>query len=147
MRHGIVRTDTAVGPHLKHELVVVRFLSDPRVFHLEIHFSNRRENSINGNLPNFYAFFFERFARNIPEPPLDAKFGLERSVFIGYLANVGVGIKKPDLAGHGEVRPRYFLGAFGRECYQLRLLRQNLEPQFFEVEENGNDIFPYALYS
>ena len=142
-RNRLFRRDGSVGPHLKDQLIIIRDLADPGVFHRIVRFDHRRVDRVNRNHTDYGRILLILLSRNIAAPFIENNLHIE----LGTLAQSGdvqfgvenfhLGISLDRTAGH-------FAGALRFDIDRLRLIAVHLGRQRFDIQNDFGDILRHA---
>ena len=141
---GVVGRDTAVGPDLEDELVVVGDLADAGGLDRVFHEAHGREQRVDGDHADGLLFLLVGFAGIVAASGLDLDLGLEGALVIER-ANHLVGIDDRDVGigldvGSGD---RAGLGRLDEEIDRLTLGGDDQD--FLQVEDDVGDILDHAV--
>ena len=79
--NGVIRRNSAVGPHFKHQLFVVGHLAETRGFDGVVHFANRRVNAVHRNVADGQIFIVIAVGSDVAAAILYAHFDLQFAAF------------------------------------------------------------------
>jgi len=141
---GVMRRDATVGPHIQDQLIEVRLLADPRVFHRVFDPVHRRENRINRNHPDrrIRPLVFFTCGKSAADPDfqvhLKFHFAIERADVLGRVDDLVAGVLL-DIAG------RHNAFAINNQTQFPRVfVLEVAEPNFFQVQHDVGHVFDHA---
>src|SRR5882762_9829063 len=141
--NGVLRSDSAVGPHFDHQLFVVGHLAQASRFHGIVDLAHRRVNGVHRDVPDRQIFVVVAVRGHVAAAVLGAHLDLQLAAF----ANRG---DVYALIEHREVRILFDLrrchrtGILHVDVNRLRQIGVQLDRDLLNVEDNVRGIFDHT---